>query len=67
MLYLTELYAVNLAEPNDTTNTDWHGAHHNWDNAPLAESDNSIFKDFQIEKHSFIISGKNTPGTQHHI
>lgn len=57
MKYVTGLWAVNLPEPDTTS--DWHGAAYDWDNPPLHDSTQSIFGDWGIETRTYTIGGKH--------
>ena len=53
MMYLTGKYALNL-KCNLNTMGDWHWGCYDWNNieTKLVNSDNSIFKDYGIEKQT---------------
>lgn len=50
MKYLTGLYALNLPCQLDTCG-DWHSKSIDWSHPDIRESNNSILKDYGIEKN----------------
>ena len=57
MLYISYMHALNIPCKLETSG-DWHWGAYKWKNFKLLESQNSIFKDYGIEKNKEIISSE---------
>lgn len=54
MKYISGIFALNISCELETCG-DWHTSALNWENIDIKESDDTIFKDYGIEKNKEII------------
>ena len=66
MLYISYMHALNIPCKLETSG-DWHWGAYKWKNFKLLESQNSIFKDYGIEKDKEIPFNKEKFNVANHI
>lgn len=55
MKYVTGIYALNIEDSTECCG-DWHTSGIRWENMKLYESDDSIFKDYDIELNKSVLT-----------
>ena len=66
MLYVTGMYALNVPCSLETCG-DWHQLSMDWEHVPLKESDDTIWKDYGIERNKKIPYNEGLFNVANHI
>lgn len=62
MMYLTDIYAVNIDEPDQSTAVDWHCAGLDWSDPYVRDTSESVFGELGIYYRDFEVCGHRYSG-----